>query len=137
MFLFIITALFLNLCIWVFLPFFKNVSIDCTLICNAYKLLGLQTLQTLIGLHIYLISLTSLDKEELWFSGKCGTLFSIEVTPQPVGLKRLILRVEDAHLAMRENRNKDAIGVRVIMTCYLLQNALQLLRKQATLFKSP
>ena len=93
--------------------------------------------QTLIGLHIYLISLTSLDKEELWFSGKCGTLFSIEVTPQPVGLKRLILRVEDAHLAMRENRNKDAIGVRVIMTCYLLQNALQLLRKQATLFKSP
>ena len=80
-------------------------------------------------LYNYLISLASLDEEEFWLSSKCWTLFSIEVTPQTVGFKRLILSVEDAHLTMRENRNKDAISVCVIIACDLLQHPLQLLRK--------
>ena len=68
----------------------------------------------------YLISLTSLNKEELRLSSKCWTLFSIEVTPQAVRFKRLILRVKDPHLSVRENSNKDAIGVCVIIACDLL-----------------
>ena len=77
----------------------------------------------------YLISLTGLDEEELRLPGKCGALFGVEVEPQAVGLVRLILCVEDPHLAVGENRDEDAVVVRVILASDLLQNTLQCLQK--------